>query len=99
MKFTLQDGLLAQVSIKGPILQGVNAAKDGLTEHIVNSIGHTIVDCAYYVSQLLTVNMPIIGGCIVLGCGIMMMVTGDVGKWLSRCLIGLAGAVVWLISV
>lgn len=67
-------------------------------ELILKPIGRTIVDCAVYIGHVLTDYMPEIGAGVVVICGVGIMLTGNVPKWLVRLAIGLGAAVIWLVS-
>ncbi|MEC1697774.1 M23 family metallopeptidase [Schinkia azotoformans] len=46
--------------------------------------------------EALTVVMPDIGGYLTIACGILIMVTGRLGKWLGWYSIGLTGVLIWI---
>jgi hypothetical protein len=77
-----------------------NAAGDKVVgvevETLLKPLGRTITDGAVYVCTVLTDWMPEIGAGVVVICGIGMMITGNVPKWLARLAIGLGVAIIWL---
>jgi hypothetical protein len=65
----------------------------------VNGLLDMVGSGAHHLIDLLTLKMPFIGGVTVLACGLLMLITGDVSKYLARCFIGLTGVIVWLMLV
>ena len=65
---------------------------------VAKPIGHSLLDGLTYVGHALTNVMPEIGAGIVIVCGVGMMISGNVPKWLARCAVGLGGVIIWLIS-
>lgn len=61
-------------------------------------IGAFIQQGAVKICVILTDYMPEIGAGIVVICGVGMMITGNVPKWLARMATGLGGAIIWLLN-
>jgi hypothetical protein len=91
------------LSIKGPLWKaaekGGEKAVDHLGPQFVNGLLDMVGSGAHHLIDLLTLKMPFIGGVTVLTCGLLMLITGDVSKYLARCFIGLTGVIVWLMLV
>jgi hypothetical protein len=91
------------LSIKGPLWKaaekGGEEAVDHLGPQFVNGLLDMIGSGAHHLIDLLTLKMPFIGGITVLACGLLMLITGDVSKYLARCFVGLTGVIVWLMLV
>jgi hypothetical protein len=91
------------LSIKGPLWKaaekGGEKAVDHLGPQFVNGLLDMVGSGAHHLIDLLTLKMPFIGGVTVLACGLLMLITGDVSKYLARCFIGLTGVIVWLMLV
>lgn len=67
-------------------------------EIILKPIGRTIVDCAVYIGHVLTDYMPEIGAGVVVICGVGMMISGNIPRWLARMAAGVGVAVIWLLN-
>lgn len=65
---------------------------------ILKPIGAFIQQGAVEICTILTDYMPEIGAGIVVICGVGMMITGNVPKWLARMAAGLGGAIIWLLN-
>lgn len=65
---------------------------------VLHPVGDAIVDGLSYVAEILTATMPEIGAGVMLICGVMIMITGDVPKWLGRMAVGVGGAIIWLLN-
>jgi hypothetical protein len=63
---------------------------------ILKPIGYAIKSCLVYLGNVLTDWMPEIGAGIVVICGVGMMITGNIPKWLARMAVGLGAVIIWL---
>lgn len=80
------------------LLEWYNGVSDKIVgsevKFLLKPIGEGFTD----VVHTLTNVMPEIGAGIVVVCGVGMMISGNVPKWLARCAVGLGGVIIWLIS-
>lgn len=98
------DPTSVALDMKGPLWKAAEKGGEKAVDHVTNELGPQFVNGlldmigsgANHLIELLTLKMPFIGGITVLACGILMIVTGDVGKYLARCFVGLTGVIVWL---
>lgn len=67
-------------------------------EMLLKPLWSMIQEAAVDVCIILTEFMPEIGAGIVVVCGVGMMITGNVPKWLARMVAGLGGAIIWLLN-
>jgi len=65
---------------------------------VLKPIGEALVEGANHLTEILTATMPEIGAGVMLICGVMIMITGDVPKWLGRMAVGVGGAIIWLLN-
>lgn len=88
------------LSIKGPLWKAAEKGSEKAVDHLgpqfVNGLLDMVGSGTHHLIDLLTLKMPFIGGVTVLACGLLMLITGDVSKYLARCFVGLTGVIVWL---
>lgn len=65
---------------------------------VLKPIGEALAEGANHLTEILTATMPEIGAGVMLICGVMIMITGDVPKWLGRMAVGVGGAIIWLLN-
>ena len=65
---------------------------------VLKPIGEALVEGANHLTEILTATMPEIGAGVMLIFGVMIMITGDVPKWLGRMAVGVGGAIIWLLN-
>jgi hypothetical protein len=69
-----------------------------LAGSLLREFGEFLQWGALKVAEFLTVNMPEIGALLTVSCGVLIMISGNVTKWLGVWSAGMMGAVLWLLN-
>lgn len=86
----------------GVLMDGVNSLADKIVgaevKFILKPVTEGLAHLATDGLNALTAAMPDIGFAIVIICGVGIMISGNVPKWLGRFAVGIGGVIVWLLN-